>query len=192
MGSSSDVNTWAQALDHGSSRGQVANSFLASTEYRTNLVAADYQQMLHRAADASGSAYFVGQLNKGAKNEDVLVGLAASDEYFTNRGGGTNSGFVSGLYQDLLQRAADPSGLAYWTQQLNNGVSRATVAQGLVTSTEYRTKLVDGYYQHYLGRNADPSGESYFVGLLNNGGTDESVIVGLVATDEYYGKQQAS
>jgi hypothetical protein len=121
----------------------------------------------------------------------VLVGLVASDEYFSNRGGGTNSGFLNALYQNLLQRPADPAGLNAWMQQLNNGTSRATVARAFVTSQEYRTNLVNAYYLHYLGRNADPGGLSNYVTALNNGGTDESVIAGLAASDEYYAKQPA-
>ena len=184
-----DITGAAQAIDNGSSRTQVANSFLTSQEYRTKLVAADYQQMLHRAVDASGSATFVTLLNNGAQNEDVLADLAASDEYFATRGGGTNSGFVNALYQDLVQRAADPSGLANWTQLLDSGAaSRADVARGMIRSQEYRTKLVDGYYSHYLARAADSSGESNYVSVLTQGGTDESVIAGLVSSDEYYAK----
>jgi hypothetical protein len=166
--SAGEINGWAQSIANGASRAQVANGFLASAEYRTNLVAADYQQTLHRAADPSGSAYFVGQLNKGVKNEDVLIALAASDEYFISRGGSTNSGFVSALYQDLLQRTAAPSEVASWTQQMSHGMSRATVVRGFVTAQEYRTKLVSAYYQHYLGRAADPGGLSNFVAVLNN------------------------
>ncbi len=189
---SSGLSYWTSRLEAGIDPSSFIAALTGSSEYRTNLVAADYQQILHRSADADGSAFYVGQMNNGMKNEDVLVGLAASDEYFAKSGGSTNNGFVSALYQDLLQRAADPSGLAFWTQQLSNGVSRATVARGLVTSTEYRTKLVDGYYSHYLARSADPSGESYYVSVLTQGATDESVIAGLVASDEYYAKSQAA
>jgi hypothetical protein len=119
----------------------------------------------------------------------VLVSLAASDDYFTNHGDGTKSSFVNALYQNLLQRAADPAGLNFWIQRLNYGTAtQGDVVRSLVRSTECSNKLVDGYYSHYLARSADASGVSYYVSALTQGATDESVIAGLVSSDEYYAK----
>ncbi|GAC1300911.1 MAG: hypothetical protein NVSMB27_41280 [Ktedonobacteraceae bacterium] len=191
--SPSEVNGWAQQLAQGQSRAAVAYGFLDSAEYRANLVATDYSIILNRDVDQPGAATYLGVLNNGGTNEDVLVDLAASDEFYNGPGGGTNSGFVDALYQAILQRASDPSGAAYYTQELDNATaSQAEVARSLLTSTEYRTLLVDNYYQQYLRRAADPGGESNYVSALTQGKTDEDAIASLVTSDEYYALSQSS
>jgi hypothetical protein len=61
----------------------VAAALLASTEYRQQLVQADYQRFLLRPADSSGLAAFLGALQGGARDEDVLAALAGSAEYWS-------------------------------------------------------------------------------------------------------------
>jgi hypothetical protein len=69
------------ALAGGWTRSQVAAALFTSTEYREHLVQGDYQRYLLRPADSSGLAAFVGALQGGARDEDVLAALAGSDEY---------------------------------------------------------------------------------------------------------------
>lgn len=49
--------------------------------------------------------------------------------------------FLTNLYQNLLNRAPDTEGLAFWTQSLNSGVfNRSQVADGFLNSSEYIEK----------------------------------------------------
>jgi hypothetical protein len=142
--------------------------------------------LLHRSADSTGLTNFTNFLGASGTDEQVAVLLAASGEYFTNRGGGTNDGFLTALYQDALNRAVDPTGLAAWEQALANGTTRQQVATAIFGSGEYDTDLVQNYYQTYLGRSADSAGLNGFVTALQNGARNESVILDIMTSQEYY------
>jgi uncharacterized secreted protein with C-terminal beta-propeller domain len=97
------------------------------------------------------------------------------------------SDFVAQLYRDLLHREVDASGLANWGGLLRqHQLTRAQVAQALVSSPEYRNNLVQSLYAGLLGRVADPSGLDTFVGLLGRGGTAEQVEAAILGSDEYF------
>jgi hypothetical protein len=177
--------SWTARLARGDSRATVARQLMNSSEYRTVLVRKLYQSILRRPADTNGLNSFVAQLGRGSTIEQVKSSLYGSGEYFTNRGGGTNSGFLSALFQDALGRAIDPSGLANFTQQLTHGVARSTVALRVLTSREGYEVLVKGIYLRYLRRAADAGGLNNFATSLQHGSRDEDVIASLVGSQEY-------
>ncbi len=77
------ANTYYQyLLNSGTSRNQVAQQILASTEYRTDLVDTYYIGMYHRQGDSGGLNFFTGQLNDGVTDESVLAYMLAQAEYF--------------------------------------------------------------------------------------------------------------
>src|SRR5437016_4419876 len=99
----------------------------------------------------------------------------------------TNLAFVNKAYLDLLRRAADPGGLAYFTGLLDSGTaSRSQVALALQTGTEFQNNEVQALYGTYLRRGADPSGLATYTGLLATGSTDEQVAAILAGSDEYF------
>jgi hypothetical protein len=98
-----------------------------------------------------------------------------------------NQGFVAQAYQDLLHRAVDPGGLAFWSGLLNQGaISRTQLAASIEASTEYRSDVVDALYLHYLHRHADSGGLAFFVPAMAGGMTDEQVAAILAGSPEYY------
>ncbi len=100
--------------------------------------------------------------------------------------GTPNQRFVSELYHDLLQRPVDASGLAVWSAQLDQGVSRTQVATAIEGSQEYRTLQVQTAYQKFLHRAADSSGLTTFLNFLNNGGTVEQMDADIAGSQEYF------
>jgi ELWxxDGT repeat protein len=94
--------------------------------------------------------------------------------------------FLSHLYQHLLYRDVDPSGLAHWGGLLDRGTSRGDVVRGIEASQEYRTGVVRELYGAYLHRDVDPSGLNTFTAFVGAGGTAEQVISLLVSSPEYY------
>jgi len=90
------------------------------------------------------------------------------------------------LYSDLLGRAPDSGGLAYWEGQLSSGTTPTSVAAAILSSTEYRTDYVQTLYVSLLGRDADAGGLSYWVAQLAGGQSNETVISGFVGSAEYY------
>src|SRR5262249_33654076 len=90
------------------------------------------------------------------------------------------------VYLDLLHRPVDSAGLANWTNELNQGMSRPAVVQGIESSLEYRTDLVQSLYVKYLHRNADPAGLNGFVNFLCLGGSPEQVAAIMLSSPEYF------
>jgi uncharacterized delta-60 repeat protein len=99
---------------------------------------------------------------------------------------GGNQRFVAQVYLDLLQRPADPAGLAGWSGLLGRGASRAQVVSAVLASPEYRTLQVERAYGQYLHRPADPGGLSGGVAFLTAGGTVEQLAALLAGSPEYY------
>ena len=73
---------WIDRLNAGGSRWAAAAAFLFTTEFKTDVVNAYYQQFLGRSSDAGGVAYWVGQLQHGVTDEALISLLVSSPEYF--------------------------------------------------------------------------------------------------------------
>ncbi|QEI04914.1 DUF4214 domain-containing protein [Pigmentiphaga aceris] len=80
---------WINGLDHNISLLSVANSFLASPEFKSrygddmtqrDYVTALYQNVLNRAPDQAGSDFWVNALNSGSSRAQVLVNFSESIE----------------------------------------------------------------------------------------------------------------
>jgi uncharacterized protein with LGFP repeats len=65
---------------------------------------------------------------------------------------------VKALYQDLLLRAPDPTGLGGWTAALMTGTSQTGLVDSLTRSREYIDLRVRKAYTEVLGRAPEPAG----------------------------------
>jgi len=95
-------------------------------------------------------------------------------------------GFLESVWQDLLGRAITPGEKAPLLDFLNSGGSHAQVAQLVLNSVEYRTKLTQNLYQQFLRRAAAQTEIDFFLNALQQGATVEQLIAALVSTAEYY------
>jgi hypothetical protein len=94
--------------------------------------------------------------------------------------------FVTGLYQNLLNRNPDPGGLAAWVAAINGGASNQQVATAIWQSPEHRADEVTGYYQTFLGRAPDSGGLGGWVSLMNNGTLNEQgVQIAFMTSQEF-------
>lgn len=140
-------------LAHGVARVDVAQNFVFSPEHLANLqpalnaglfvpdaqaaqVARVYYTMLGRAPDAGGLAYYTDQLDHGGTAASIAQVFLNSPENQATYGKLSNGAYVDALYVNALGRHADASGLSYWTDQLDHGVSRADLAVSLSQSVE--------------------------------------------------------
>ncbi|WP_312602503.1 DUF4214 domain-containing protein, partial [Pseudomonas luteola] len=95
-----------------------------------------YEAVLGRTADAEGAQYWTEQLaSNGGQLSNIAQGFVNSTE-FQSIGIDSSADYINALYQGALGRSAEAAGLEYWTQQLNEGVSQADVAVGIVGSYE--------------------------------------------------------
>jgi hypothetical protein len=145
---------------------QVAFGIEASLEGRQQLVNDLYLRYLRRPADSTGLAGWTGYLGQDHTTAELEAQLLASTEYFQTRGGGTVQGWITAVYQDVLGRAPDNSGLGGWIQALSGGASRQQVALGILQSQEGRTDQVQEYYRSYLRRAGDTAGVNYWTDLI--------------------------
>jgi len=179
------VNYWVTLLQAGMSRAQVAQGVWESPEHRDEQVDQLYRALLHRPADAAGLAYWGGLLRAGQSEAQVAAGILASAEYAAAHPDAAS--FVSGLYTDVLGRALDGAGAAYWEGLLRGGASRAAVAAGVLASPEAMGLELARDYAAYLRRPLDPAGWQYWVPLALAGPTPaETAALGVLASDAYF------
>jgi hypothetical protein len=96
---------------------------------------------------------------------------------------------VEGLYRSVLDRDADPSGLASWTNQLNTGsATRLQVVQGIRNSVEHFTQEITDFYMTLLSRAPDPSGLQNWVQQLQGGMREEQIAFAFLNSAEYLSK----
>jgi hypothetical protein len=188
-------NTWNLALTKGTAdRGDLADALRRSTD---GTAAVDptvrlYRAFLQRTPDAGGLRYWVGRKRSGSWTLTRMADhFAASSEFLRTYGRLTNRQFVTRIYTDVLGRTADPSGVDYWTRQLDlKRRSRGSVMIGFSESTEYRRKqaeTTDAAVAHIflLGR-APTSGEvATWVARQQAGTPHEDLILEVVASAAY-------
>jgi len=182
------LNAFTGMLNQGVSRGQVVLNIENSMEFRADEVRGLYNQFLHRAADTGGLTGFTNFLANGGTLEQVEAIMVGSPEYFQQRGGGTNDGFLNALYQDALNRAVDPTGRAAFDMALAHGTTTGMVAADVFGGLEFQQDLVRGFYQNLLNRAADMAGLNSFVNALQHGETDQQVIAAIAGSDEFFAK----
>jgi serralysin len=82
------------------------------------------------------------------------------------------------IYEAVLGRAPDLVGLGYWINDMDNGVSLTTIAQGFIASPEFQDKYgvnpsydtyVNLLYQNILDRAPDEVGLNYWLTNMRNG-----------------------
>jgi hypothetical protein len=207
-----DEYVWWNAVLGFQTRAQVANGILSSGSF-TNLWVVGVHRYYLGAFDPSNPDVpgQVSSLQASLNFLETEVSVLASDDFFASAGG-TNSGYVSGLYEKVLLRPADSSGLSYWTNRLVTGTStRAQVARSLLRSTEAARRRVGGpvdmstcsattieaieslsagSFCLVLDRMADPSGLTYWTGVLSGTGQLPTLWASHAGSTEYFNGAQ--
>ncbi len=102
--------------------------------------------------------------------------------------------FITRLYQNILGREPDESGMAHWYRCLTTGnESAATVTTRFVFSTEFVNMnlsdeaFVECMYRTMLGRASDPSGKTHWLDILDSGCSRRYVLSRFIASTEFSG-----
>jgi len=98
---------------------------------------------------------------------------------------GDDIGYVEGLYRSVLGRSADAVGLQAYTDRLNGGESRESIAREIWDSMEHRALQVFNIYRSILNRNPDQTGLEYWTQRLLDGASEEEVTKGILASKEF-------
>jgi hypothetical protein len=173
---------------------------------------ADMQQSAQQSSPAgqqqmmqdylNGTGIFAGAGPGKIETNGLLDGVNAQS---TNQNAASSNDPISGLYQSVLGRAPDAGGLAYWKQQLANGVPLATIQQQLQASPEAQQKTatttntatqttaadpITGLYKSVLGREPDAGGKAYWQSQLNSGKSLQAIQAEMQASPEGMARKQ--
>lgn len=118
----------------------------------------------------------------------VALQLARSAEHY--------QGLARDFYTEYLGRAADAAGLAYWSQQLQAGITVEAAEANFLATPEFMAAhgnggraWVDAVYEEVLHRHGDSGGLDYWEGLLRSGVSPVVVAHGIAASPERWGQR---
>ncbi|HEV3445594.1 MAG TPA: DUF4214 domain-containing protein [Gemmataceae bacterium] len=149
-----------------------------------NFVAHLYQDLLGRSASAGEVSAWVQFIDQShAPHAQVALAIEHSAEYRVH--------LVETLFGQYLHRAADPSGLAVWTNFLAAGGTVEGLRTGLISSSEYfqinggvNPGFVAQVYLDVLGRTAQAREDEVWANLLQAGVSRSTVVAIIVASPE--------
>jgi methionine salvage enolase-phosphatase E1 len=98
------------------------------------------------------------------------------------------------VYQAAFNRSPDLGGLGYWISGMDGGASLKSVAQGFVSSAEFKAvygasptnaQIITKFYENVLNRAPESGGFNYWLGILNSGqGTIADVLAAFSESPE--------
>lgn len=136
---------WTNALNSGTSIGDIRNAFLGSDEYK-----AKQQQPAAAPQPVQGGLASMPTntpVNQNPPAFDPVVmdtfqptrtGPSATPSQVISGLPNANQNQIAQLYQNTLGRQADAEGLNYWTNALNNGASIGDIRNAFLASDEYK------------------------------------------------------
>lgn len=90
---------------------------------------------------------------------------------------------VANLYHAVFGRNADYSGLDFWYDRVEEGISMQRIAQAFLDSTEYtgdtqtNAQFLDALYENLLDRDGDATGTTFWTTQLESGVSRADVLV---------------
>ena len=177
---------WIDQIHHGATLADVGKSVFESNERLDPILTKYYEQFLLREPEPQGLAYWRDQVWKVVGGpEPVIEGMISSPEFFRSAGG-TDSAWVTALYQRLLDRQPDSQGLQYWDNLLEtHALTEYQVVQGFLSSDEYFTNLIDAFFETYLNREPTASEIARDLQQMKGGASQADIQFEIVNTDEY-------
>lgn len=193
-GDAGGVAFWAEQVGSGArSRAQAVENFFQSPEFQQTgaPVARLYFAYFLRIPDHGGLMYWMGRFRGGSSLDAISNEFAGSPEFAATYGSLDNGQFVDRVYRNVLGRAPEAEGLAFWTGQLDSGArDRGQVMTGFSESEEYRAAIANEVYvtMMYAGmlrRGAEPAGFAFWVDYLDRGNSGLALIDGFLSSQEY-------
>lgn len=203
---------WWDTYLASNSRTSMVSSIVDDSEF-AYLWVASVQQYYLGASDDDSTAFMAlyNSLDTSGNFVATEVSVLGGSEYFT-AAGSTNTGFVTRLYQDVLQRNGGTSEISYWVGQLSAATkTRSQVAQNFIRSSEAAARRVAGpssatscattvindvasvaagAYCLILDRIADSSGASYWTTELAGTAQMPALWSQLAGSTEYFNLAQ--
>jgi hypothetical protein len=180
------LTAWSGVLDSGQeNRAQVAQAFVNSVEYHSDVVQSFYGTFLHRAADPAGLNAWTNFLAQGGmqlQREAQLLGSQERDIVTIDR-----------LYSEFLHRDPDPGGMSAFLAAFQgnqdhsdagapNSGTRTNVAGSPNTSADPpQAAIIPAELNDSSGSNSDPSSSGPMSGI-----TLEQAMGAILSSPEYF------
>jgi len=111
----------------------------ARYQFRMGGVARLYRAFFLRDPETSGLSFWFSRINSGYGLNHIASYFAQSSEFVNRYGSLNNTDYVKLVYQNVLGRQPDASGLAFWVNQLENtSTTRGDLMVGFSESSEYK------------------------------------------------------
>jgi len=180
---------------------------LSDQELGEHQVARLYVAAFGRNADSAGLIQQYAGLRIGLSLAQLGDGFVASAEFTSRYGTLSDADYVNALYQNVLGRAGDASGVAFYNGALARGASRGTILAAFADSDEERARLnsnpnvsyaaaaeaqVARMYDAAFGRDADPTGFDTFTQAVINGTSLQTVALSFLGSAEFINRYGAA
>jgi hypothetical protein len=132
-----------------------------------------------------GSQTYLIAFATGATSYQWYKGTASDTSTPLAGSGPSNDRWINQIYIDLLGRPADASALSTLGALLTGGTPRPTVATSVLTSTEYRQRLLTGFFAALLHRTPSAAEISFWMPAFTAGLSDEQIEAQMLASPEY-------
>jgi trimeric autotransporter adhesin len=181
-----ELDYWRTQLFIGRPIKTIVREIVDSGDAAINSVQTTYQFFLGR--DATSREVDAALSPPNSSYATVYASVLGSSEYFTTVGGGTDKGFLTAVYQDVIGTAIPSDTLAALTTDLQQGESRYDLSLSLVTSEKGRANEVQNLFNAILGRDANAKEVRIFVDQLDHGAGRRTLIIELLSSKEFVAK----
>ena len=173
-----------------------------------------YKLCMGRKPDKAGLSYWTDKLISGEMSSAEVVYQFLNGAEYTKKKT-SNTTYLKDLYQVLMNRKADDSGLKYWKSVMNKGVSRNYILNQYIKSKEFNdicksygldtgyitlkesrdqninvTAYVQRIYQKTMERNGDAAGLNYWTNqILTKKATPTAAAEAFIFTPEFQKKK---
>ena len=182
--SAPEVAGWVTQLNTGTPAEQVTNAFVTSPEFLSDEIQTNYQLFMQRVPGPAEAQGWLQGLENGLSETQMKAAFLGSAEFFALHGN-DNGNWVTAVYQSVLGRSPEPSALAAWTTQLQNGLPRLAAALEIALSPEAAARQVAAAYEQLLGRTPDPAGLAAWSVQLEHGFSPAQLDARLASSAEY-------
>lgn len=152
-----------------------------------------YAAVLERCADKGGLNFWAGWMKNGMSEKQIIQFMFDGSEAQAKYGSMSNEQFVTEVYDNVLDRAPDVSGLAFYTSLLDNNVlTRVDILADIIhnVDTGKDTKaandrlenleiLSTNYAVTYQIDNSPVTGYNYIQTITDNADTVQAALIGL-------------
>ena len=194
-GDADGILYWTNYINGGGTRAAVTEGFFGSSEFQGtgSPVVRLYFAYFLRIPDYGGLAFWMNYSRAGHPLVEISNAFAGSQEFVDRYGALSNDAFVDLVYQNVLGRAPDTGGRAFWLGQLNGGMTRGQMMIGFSESPEYKSTIFSETYvtMMYVGmlrRAPDSGGFNFWVNYLDRGNSGQALINGFLVAPEYHSR----